>query len=420
MLRGALRVLIGARPGWDASTTKEELHRAEQEAFLAWRRQLAAIEESEHFILTPFERNLDIWRQLWRVVELSDAVVQIVDARNPEVFYCPDLVTYAQEVDPAKTALLLVNKADLLTADQRELWARHFAAQGIRFIFFSALAEDEDDEAGEEGAEDAEPRVVEALETDTARVFTRAELLAFLARKHAGRTVGLVGYPNVGKSSTINALMGEKKVAVALTPGKTKHFQTLFLGNGVRICDCPGLVFPNFAMTKSELVLNGILPVDQLRDYVSPLGLLAEHVPRDVIERIYGIVLPQPGPEEDPARRVTAAEILCTFALARGFMTSNFGNPDQSRASRVLLKDYVAGRILYCHSPPTCDQALFSEMTYAALRPQLPVRSVPKPHKPRALFEDEHMASAGAGVRVRTPGEKPTFAASKKHHKGRK
>jgi large subunit GTPase 1 len=35
----------------------------------------------------------------------------------------------------------------------------------------------------------------------------------------------MVGYPNVGKSSTINALVGEKKVAVTATPGKTKHFQ---------------------------------------------------------------------------------------------------------------------------------------------------------------------------------------------------
>ena len=37
--------------------------------------------------------------------------------------------------------------------------------------------------------------------------------------------VGLTGYPNVGKSSTINALFGSKKTAVAPTPGKTKHFQ---------------------------------------------------------------------------------------------------------------------------------------------------------------------------------------------------
>lgn len=37
---------------------------------------------------TPFEKNLNVWRQLWRVIERSDVVVQIVDARNPLVFRC--------------------------------------------------------------------------------------------------------------------------------------------------------------------------------------------------------------------------------------------------------------------------------------------------------------------------------------------
>lgn len=47
--------------------------------------------------------------------------------------------------------------------------------------------------------------------------------------------VGMVGYPNVGKSATINAMFGEKKVAVAPTPGKTKHFQTLNLTDDLQV-----------------------------------------------------------------------------------------------------------------------------------------------------------------------------------------
>ena len=50
-------------------------------------------------------------------------------------------------------------------------------------------------------------------------------------------TVGMVGFPNVGKSSTINALFGGKKVAVAPTPGKTKHFQTLLVTDDLALCD---------------------------------------------------------------------------------------------------------------------------------------------------------------------------------------
>ena len=44
-------------------------------------------------------------------------------------------------------------------------------------------------------------------------------------------TVGMVGYPNVGKSSVINVLIQDKKVSVSATPGKTKHFQTLYCGD---------------------------------------------------------------------------------------------------------------------------------------------------------------------------------------------
>lgn len=74
--------------------------------------------------------------------------------------------------------------------------------------------------------------------------------------------VGLTGYPNVGKSSTINALFGSKKTAVAATPGKTKHFQTLNITERMTLCDCPGLVLPKFAASKAEMVAAGaILPL---------------------------------------------------------------------------------------------------------------------------------------------------------------
>ena len=69
--------------------------------------------------------------------------------------------------------------------------------------------------------------------------------------------VGLTGYPNVGKSSTINALFGSKKTAVAPTPGKTKHFQTLNVTERLTLCDCPGLVLPRYAASKAEMVAAG-------------------------------------------------------------------------------------------------------------------------------------------------------------------
>src|SRR6202008_3185687 len=103
--------------------------------------------------------------------------------------------------------------------------------------------------------------------------------------------VGLVGYPNVGKSSTINSLLGEKKVSVSSTPGKTKHFQTIHLSPTLVLCDCPGLVFPQFATTKADLVCDGVLPIDQMREHTGPITLVVQRIPKIVLEATYGLAV---------------------------------------------------------------------------------------------------------------------------------
>lgn len=162
----------------------------------------------------------------------------------------------------------------------------------------------------------------------------------------------MVGYPNVGKSSTINALTGAKKVSVSATPGKTKHFQTIHLSDKVVLCDCPGLVFPNFASTKAELVCNGVLPIDQLREYSGPATLVARRIPQAYLEAVYGIRIHTRPLEEGGTGIPTGEELLTAYARRRGFMTQGKGQPDQSRAARYILKDYVNGKLLYVEPPP--------------------------------------------------------------------
>jgi len=164
-------------------------------------------------------------------------------------------------------------------------------------------------------------------------------------------TVGFVGYPNVGKSSTINKLLCSKKVRVSETPGKTKHFQTLVLESDLTLCDCPGLVMPSVCNSKAGMVLQGILPIDQLRDHVPVLNLLLTEIPGHVLEARYGLVL-------QSGTKVTCEQILGAYGTLRGFMTSG-GRPDMARAARLILKDYVAGKLLHAEAPPGWDQAKF-------------------------------------------------------------
>lgn len=93
--------------------------------------------------------------------------------------------------------------------------------------------------------------------------------------KNGVLTIGCVGQPNVGKSSLMNAIMGKKVVSVSKTPGHTKHFQTIFLTPNVRLCDCPGLVFPSRA-PKELQVLMGSFPIAQLREPFTAIRFLGE------------------------------------------------------------------------------------------------------------------------------------------------
>lgn len=148
------RLTVPRRPKWDSTTTPERLDALERGSFLDWRRGLADLQENQDLLMTPFERNLEVWRQLWRVVERSDLVVQIVDARSPLLFRSDDLDNYVKDIDPKKENLLLINKADMLTVKQRQAWAKYLKEAGIPFKFFSAFLAKESNEREESDEED--------------------------------------------------------------------------------------------------------------------------------------------------------------------------------------------------------------------------------------------------------------------------
>lgn len=408
---------IPRRPQWTKETTPEELNANESKSFLEWRRDLSLLQEKEGLVITPYEKNLEFWRQLWRVIERSDVLVQIVDARNPLLFRCEDLEKYVKEVDQNKQNIVLLNKADYLTDEQRAAWAKYFDDQNLKVAFFSALEAEEKDKIIDEDSEvstdesnneesdresndmslddikekvkEIEKNISEAeneLEKiasgatslmpeespvedgkNNPKILSRLELIEFFknikkthlsCQEKDSIVIGLMGYPNVGKSSTINALLQAKKVSVSATPGKTKHFQTLYLEKDLILCDCCGLVLPSFCYTKADMILNGILPIDQMRDHVPAVNTLCTLIPRHILEDTYGILITKPIEGEDENRPPHSEELLLAYGFNRGYMTAN-GQPDQSRSARRILKDFVNGKLLYCYAPPKVDQNEF-------------------------------------------------------------
>jgi len=368
------------RPRWAPTMSPADLDASERAAFLEWRRGLADLENDPALTLTPFEKNIEVWRQLWRVVERSHVVVQVVDCREPLRYYSPDVAALAADVaapGPGPRSLVLLNKADLLPPSARAAWAAHFGAMGVDTVFWSAKAADEWAKAAASAAAAGDvppPLPAGGADPDPAtRVVGVEELLDRLqAAAEAGRdamaagdggrvgpsdrpTAGLVGFPNVGKSSTLNALFGRKKAAVAPTPGRTKHFQTLDVADrSLTLADCPGLVLPRAAASKADMVAAGVVPIPRLTDVRAPADVVARRVGRAGLEAAYGVNLPPPPPDAPADTPPTGAALLRTLAAARGWVVQN-ALPDEARAGRLLLRDYCSGKLPHWEWPPGVD-----------------------------------------------------------------
>lgn len=149
-------------------------------------------------------------------------------------------------------------------------------------------------------------------------------------------TVGCVGYPNVGKSSLMNALMGKKIVSVSRTPGHTKHFQTIFLTPNVRLCDCPGLVFPSKTPRMIQIFF-GSYPIAQLREPFVSVKYLAERID---LPKLLNIEHP-----DGKGHDWSAMDVCAAWAIKRGFLTAKTGRPDYYRAANSILRMALDGKL---------------------------------------------------------------------------
>uniref|UniRef100_A0A8C0UXK9 Large 60S subunit nuclear export GTPase 1 n=1 Tax=Cyanistes caeruleus TaxID=156563 RepID=A0A8C0UXK9_CYACU len=404
---------IPRRPHWDRTTSAEDLKQAERDSFLEWRRQLAHLEEEKKLILTPFERNLEFWRQLWRVIERSDIVVQIVDARNPLLFRCQDLESYVKEVSNDKENMILINKADLLSEEQRAAWAQFFEKEGVKVVFWSALAEcqrlcGESKELGAEGgAEHLSSSEDEGSSQEDDNTGQSSTERASTCSTWQSVNQVLVSDDNSSDEyedceddeeedwqtcsedeagDNLNApapeRMGSRTDDAAVQHGVQEQnrnirnfshlvqrnelleiFKTMHDGPRVKdgevnvglvswnlcsLASCKGIKTskhkPLWVFSVSLLALP--LPVN-----ISLFSYVCQHIPRNILEATYGINIIRPREDEDPDRKPTAEELLTAYGYMRGFMTAH-GQPDQPRSARYVLKDYVSGKLLYCHPPP--------------------------------------------------------------------
>ena len=171
-----------------------------------------------------------------------------------------------------KKTILILNKIDMVHPSVSVSWKKYFEEKlpGIYVVLFSSQPEEQRlEENNSKGL--LRRRVQKNLSwaygsdaiVQMAKAYYEDHTEPKSNEQQAYVTIGLIGQPNAGKSSLINGILQSKKVSVSRTPGHTKHFQTIFYSSDIRLCDCPGLVFPTIA-PKQLQILAGMFPVSQV------------------------------------------------------------------------------------------------------------------------------------------------------------
>ena len=250
-------------------------------------------------------------------IKLIDLIIELVDARAPLSSRNPDI----DQLGRGKARLILLNKSDLADERANEQWMSFFLARGIQTVKMDCRTGN--------GLKQINGAVAEACREKMERDRRRGIL------NRPVRTM-VVGIPNVGKSTFINAFAKKACTKTGNKPGVTKGNQWIRLNKTLELLDTPGILWPRFEdqQVGQKLAFIGSINDDVLSKEELAWGLLAflkEHYPEAVKAR-YQIA--SKGPDEK----------LEAIARARACLKKG-GELDLARAANLLFDDFRGGKL---------------------------------------------------------------------------
>jgi len=315
---------------------------AEKRAKLFEKRQESGIIDSKAFTKRPLEDSKkSFYKEFKKVVEESDVVIQVLDARDPLGCRCPQLEEQILASGRNKKLVLLLNKIDLVPKDNAEKWLKHLRNE-YPAVAFKASTQTQKNKLAQSKVtvKDASEDLLKT--SNCVGASTLLKLLGNYCRNQGVKstiTVGIVGFPNVGKSSVINSLKRGRACNVGATPGVTKSMQVVELDTHVKLLDCPGIVMAT-GSSDTQIILRNAVKVETLDDPVKPVEAILNRCNKAQVMEKYCV-----------ADYSSTMEFLSLFAKRLGKLKKG-GIPDILAAAKMILQDWNNGKISFYTHPP--------------------------------------------------------------------
>ncbi|CUA74360.1 hypothetical protein RSOLAG22IIIB_05524 [Rhizoctonia solani] len=283
-----------------------------------------------------------IYGELYKVLDSSDVVIHVLDARDPLGTMCKSVTDYLRKEKAHKQVVLLLNKCDLVPTWVTARYVSLLSKTYPTLAFHASL-------------------------THSFGKGSLIQLLRQFSTLHSDKkqiSVGFIGYPNVGKSSVINCLKKGRVCRVAPIPGETKVWQYITLMRRIYLIDCPGIVPVSAKDSQTDTVLKGVVRVENLPTPSEHIPALLNRVRTVYLERTYDVHLGNISTTTEP--KWDADEFLDALARKSGKLLKG-GEPDRETVAKMVLNDWIRGKIPFFVRPPDADPGE-NEMAKGKLR----------------------------------------------------